>query len=288
MIIVRIWEGLGNQLFQYAYARALQLRTGEKVFIDSDRCYRAELESYRINREYTLDNFRIMLMKYHRADKLFFFLKNETFSEKIFCWLAQREHAPLRFYKEKSPEYKAELRTLHGNYYIMGWFQNERYFKEYRAQLLKDLRPKHKIAISNKLRQILKHEETVSLHIRHGDFRMNNNVLPMGYYESAIRILEKKVKSPYYIIFSDDDNWARQNFEYLENCYYMSEEKLKDYEELLVMSKCKHNIIANSSFSWWGAWLNCNEGKIVIGPRSWFLSGSIKDINIMPEGWIRV
>lgn len=287
MVIVRIWEGLGNQLFQYAYARALQLRTGARVYLDSDRCYKEELEGHRLQRPYGLVNFNIKISQYKKMDKFFFFLRNKTYIEKIGFYLSKKKYAPIHFYRETTLEYKESLKFIKGNYYLMGWFQNEEYFKEYRELLLKELKTKKKIRITKQLKSILENEETVSIHIRRGDYRLDNNVLPVSYYEAAIAMIETKVECPYYLVFSDDMEWVKVNFPQLSRCYYMTEERLPDYEELMVMSRCKHNIIANSTFSWWGAWLNCNKNKTVIGPQVWFLNGKNRRINIMPDDWIR-
>lgn len=288
MIVVRIWEGLGNQLFQYAYARALQLRTRRKVYINYDRCYQKELEGHRICRKYGLCNFNIKMEAYDSTSKIFFFLRNRNFIEKIVFYLSQREHALVHFYKETTVDYKEELKIIRGNYYMMGWFQNEKYFKEYRKQLLKELSPKRRIKISHHLKEILTNENTVSVHIRRGDYRTLNNVLPITYYNHAIDLIEKKLDNPYYVVFTDDIEWTRNNILLPEKCYYVSDEKLQDYEELWVMTRCKHNIIANSTFSWWGAWLNSNEDKIVIGPEKWFFYGNNKIFNIMPNEWLRI
>lgn len=288
MIVIRIWEGLGNQLFQYAYARALQLRTKQLVYLDVNRPYAMVLEGNRVHRQYTLDKFNIKLRAYEKVDKTFFFLEQKNWVHKFLFFISKKKYTNIHFYEEESVIYKDELKKITGNYYMMGWFQNEKYFIDYRKELLKDLKPCKKIRISKHLKQLLANENTVSIHIRRGDYRMQNNVLPISYYESAVQIIEKKIENPHYIVFSDDVDWVKENFIFLRNKTYISQEHLEDYEELLVMSRCKHNIIANSTFSWWGAWLNTNTNKIVIGPRRWFIGGMNSPINIMPEGWIRI
>jgi hypothetical protein len=289
MIIVRIWEGLGNQLFQYAYARALQLRTRNKVYLDCDRCFAIELEGQRCHRDYALENFNIKLHHYYKSDKIYFFLENRTYVQKIMYWISQRKHTMFHYYKEQDVKYKEELKYLRGNYYVMGWMQNEKYFKEYRTELLKEIRLKKKIIVSQKLKVIMNSENTVSVHVRRKDFKKFNNTLPITYYEKAVNLIENKVENPFFIIFTDDLEWTKSNSFLKQNrVYYIAEEKLHDYEELMVMSRCKHNIIANSTFSWWGAWLNTYEGKIVIGPRIWFRDKIHSKLNIMPDEWIHI
>ena len=281
MIIVRIWEGLGNQLFQYAYARALQLRTGQKVYLDTERIYKESLEKKGIERECGLDNFKIELSEASEKKKLFFFLKQDNLIKKILFMLSEHNLGVPGFYLEKELQFKNELKTIRGVKYLMGWFQNEKYFAEYREVLLKEITPKKKIKISSVLRKILNSYNTVSVHVRRGDYKKINNVLPVSYYETALKQIEGKICSPFYIVFSDDIEWVKNNLKFGENVMYMSNGRYKDYEELLLMSRCKHNIIANSTFSWWGAWLNRNPDKIVIAPRQWMSNQRI----IVPDNW---
>jgi len=289
MIVVRIWEGLGNQMFQYAYARALQLRTGKKVYLDADRIYKDVLEHKGVRRQYTLDKFNINLPLIENIERKFFFLEQRGTIYKLIFKLAEKRCWFLGFHKEKDIWYKEEQRYSPGNCYLMGWFQDERYFLEYRDILLKDFTPKKKIKISKKLRNILKTETTVSVHIRRTDFKKFGLELPVTYYVNAKQIMEEKIQNPYYIVFTDAEEWVRQELDFGERVFYMCEEGLEDYEELMVMSSCTHNIIANSTFSWWGAWLNRNKSKIVVGPKKWAnqMPKSIQ-YNIMPKEWIEI
>lgn len=290
MVIVRIWEGLGNQFFQYAYARALELRTGQRVFLDVERCFTKELEGKRTPREYQLDNFCTKVRTYSKTEKLFFFFGQRNAFERILFWSAQKKIFPLRYIVEKDVSYKKVLERISGCCYLTGWFQNEDYFKEYREVILRELRPRERICISSELKTILKMDDTVSVHVRRGDYKKANNLLPMSYYERAVGIIKEKIGNPVFLVFSDDIQWVKEHLNLGGNAFYVTkEEQLKDYEELLVMSKCKHNIIANSTFSWWGAWLNENKNKIVIGPRKWFsINGPNANYNIMPVDWIKV
>lgn len=289
MVIVRIWEGLGNQLFQYAYARALQLRTGGKVYLDINRTFKIPLEARGVEREYSLDKFNIQLPVCNDVGKKYFFLEQRNWLQKCLFNLSKDCAIVPGFYREENILYKESLRHVHGNIYLMGWFQNENYFKEYRNTLLQDLTPRHKIKISSFLRNTLKRENTVSVHIRRTDFIKGKNELPVSYYETAKSYIEKYIACPQYLIFSDDSEWVRQHMDFGSSAFFMSEENLGDYEELFVMSRCRNNIIANSTFSWWGAWLNQNERKMVIGPKVWRIHGR-QDVerNVMPDDWIRV
>lgn len=282
MIYVRIWEGLGNQLFQYAYARALQLSSNQEV-----RLCALKGTGQRSFRPYELDKFAITIKRDIYFEKMAgFVIRNEILKEFLRINLDSEIKKHWGYIEEKSVQYDERLKSLNGIYFLSGWFQNEKYFKEYEDVLRKEVRPKKKIKISKALNSILTHENTVSVHIRRGDYKRNNNVLDMGYYEKAFEFINEKVSDVFYVVFSDDLRWVKEHMQFGNNVYFVNEDKkLQDYEELFVMSRCRHNIIANSTFSWWGAWLNNNTDKLVIGPKRWFPNSAS---NIMPDTWIRL
>lgn len=282
MIIVRIWEGLGNQLFQYAYAKALEQRTGKKVLLDIQRIFKEKLEHTSIERPYALDKFNITLSECKDIEKRYFFLQRKNKLQENLFYLSLENIIVPGFYQEYDTEYKEWLYDIRGDWYLMGWFQQERYFKEFRDILLQEFSLKQDIKITKRFEEILETQETVSIHIRRSDFKKYNNVLPYSYYLQAISFITNMLNAPYYCVFSDDIEWVKENMDLGDNVYFVSDvEKLKDYEELIMMSKCKNNIIANSTFSWWGAWLNQNKEKIVICP-------DMNNVDIMPSEWIRI
>lgn len=289
MIFVRIWEGLGNQLFQYAYARALSLRTHQKVFLDVRETGKLAKDTGRAFRKYELGNFNIKLPVCSNIERFYPHLcerKGILFSiHKIVL----RYLCFFRYYEEKEVQYRKELLRLRGNWYLQGWFQNFQYFEEYESIIRKELTPKQKIRITRELKDILKEKETVSVHIRRGDYQKTDSILPLTYYENAMERMQTLVNAPFWIVFSDDIAWCKKNMDFGDQVYYIGEkEQLQDFEELLVMSRCKNHIIANSTFSWWGAWLNRHKEKIVIGPERWFINGNRSHgMNIMPDEWIR-
>ena len=173
--------------------------------------------------------------------------------------------------------------------YLKGWFQSENYFKEFAHSIRKEIYPKKRIRITRELKQILENENTVSVHVRRGDFKKLHNILPIEYYEKAGEMITNMVENPFFIVFSDDITYVRENMNFGLRCLYIDQKYgYEDYEELMIMSKCKHHIIANSTFSWWGAWLNGNENKTVIAPRKWFRDKIEGDTNLIPDNWIRV
>ena len=135
----------------------------------------------------------------------------------------------------------------------------------------------------------------VSLHIRRGDYVSNpvtNNyhgTCSLAYYKKAVLLLKEKIENPSFFIFSDDLLWARENLDFINDMTFIDLDKsIPDHEEMHLMSQCKHNIIANSSFSWWGAWLNENSDKIVIAPKKWFSDNTINTEDLIPAKWMRI
>lgn len=285
MIIVRIWDGLGNQMFQYAYARALKAR-GVVVRLDLLRAYDKAFGRYykhdlRVNsiQNYRLEIDPIDLVKW----KKYSYLARDTYAKKLLYWLGKHRLLKYKFYEEKTQEYSERSAGLKGNYYVKGWFQNELYFREIREQLLKEFVPRKKIKVSKELREAFENEESVSIHIRRGDYVRVNNSLSYLYYDKAVSFIKTRYKTPLFLIFSDDLEWVKENVAIDGPCLYVNEDRtLQDYEELFIMSRCKSNIIANSTYSWWAAWLNRNKDKIVIAPKTWF-AGQKK---IVPDDWL--
>ena len=270
MIIIRVWEGLGNQLFQYAFAKRLEMVKGKKVFLDTNLKHVKIHEERGVVRKFTLDKFNISLKMAEEIDKEGWrYLSQKNFWDKIKLYLAKHSLWRYNFFEQEQP-YARVKNHFWGNYYIKGWFQSEEYFRDIRNILLKEFTPKEKVKLSHKLYLVMKSSTTVSLHIRRGDYKKLGLIIPIQYYYDAISYMNKVVEKPVYIIFTDDIVWVKKNLAISEEKLYVSEEgNYEDYEELLIMSKCTNNIIANSTFSWWGAWLNQNNKKIVIAPKTY-------------------
>lgn len=293
MIVVKIWEGLGNQLFQYAYAKALQLRQHERVYLDFSAYSNRSYNPTRTYRSQQLSRFRITLTEYKNLNKYYFFLDEKNLLNQCIKYMSEREMFPYKYFSEKNVAFKQELLQINGNYYLQGWFQNEKYFKDYEDIIRKEFRLKDKIKIGNDIKEVLKKPNTVAVHIRRGDYKKHGSMLPMEYYDKAMERINSLINNPLFCIFSDEIEWVEKNMKFPGKCFYVNKNhQLTNYEELIVMSHCQHDIIANSTYSWWGAWLNSNKDKIVIGPREWFLSKSKSNtnvgLNIMPENWIRL
>jgi hypothetical protein len=278
MIIVKLKGGLGNQLFQYAFGRRMSIFRHEKLKLDKD-ILGEKGDTYRY---YGLDNYNI------KADIA---SKEEVQKFKYPLGLFSKF---LRFLKGKVLKiyhvgYEPEL-LKSKSIYLDGYFQSYKYLEPIKNDLLKEITLKE--PIENKyfdLLQKINNNNSVSIHIRRGDYINNNDYCTYGleYYNEAIKIIKEKISDPIFFVFSDEITWAKENFK-LNNIFFVSSPAMKDYEELILMTKCKHNIIANSSFSFWGAWLNKNPDKTVIAPKKW-CNKFIKEFrDLLPVSWIRI
>jgi len=180
--------------------------------------------------------------------------------------------------------------------FLKGGWQSEKYFKTYKNEIrdnshLKDALVERVLEKSNSLRI----ENSVAVHIRRGDYLRKkiiyewHGVMDKEYYAKAFELLHSKTKATKAYYFTDDVEWVSENLLPLFDGEIISGNIAKShYEDLYLMSQCKHNIIANSSFSWWGAWLNNNPEKIVIAPKKWFNKGPKDTQDLLPEKWIKI
>ena len=264
MIIVKILGGLGNQMFCYAYAQSLRQK-GFDVKID--------ISEYKVNkfREFQLNKFKFELPLSTKEEN------QKIFSNSVFYKIFKNTRLDFsKKIREKKFFFDENLLTIKDNSYVVGYFQSEKYFKSLEKILVKHFTLKPALSsYSEKIkRKIQNSNNTVSIHVRRGDFLNSKNVKVHGlcnlqYYQKSINYLEDKFSKLEYYIFSDDIKWCRDNLKIDNSIFIDSHKKRIPHEDLYLMSLCKNNIIANSSFSWWGAWLNRNVQKIVIAPKLW-------------------
>lgn len=283
--------GLGNQLFQYASAKSLALKNQTELLIDTT--FYTDVHQQTTIRNFELDKFNLSYSIATKRDLDKF--RNNRFSLLDIFKLKVLTLGKFNKYKESDLQLDQGFLNLQGNLYLRGFFQNEVYFQDIRKQLVKEITPKIDFDVLNKtLIHSMEIMNSVSVHIRRGDhlhFANNNfhGVCSKTYYEKAFEIIHSKVKNPVFFYFTDDHEWVKQNFELNELDKIVDHNKRSNsYYDLLLMKYCKHNIIANSSFSWWGAWLNENDSKIVIGPDKWYLEQSLRNINHCCKDWISI
>ena len=289
MIVVRITDGLGNQLFQYAFAKALKTRVGQEVYLDiSDINLRKEKDSKKIKwmslcdiREFQLDNFMITLPLIDEKELVKKYNQKE-YTSKFLNYCRNLYLLPTVYLNERLyNEYKFRFSMWH-NYYIKGYFFDKKYYENETDALRKEFKLKKTIAMPDDIKCILDNRNTVSLHVRRGDFlNIGRDISRSDYYIKALDYIKDKVRDPFLLIFSDDIEWVDKSMNFDLEYLTISGRGFSDCEELTLMSMCRNHIIANSTFSYWGAWLSPNKDKIVTLPRGW-------RPKIIPDTWVQL
>lgn len=198
-----------------------------------------------------------------------------------------------RIFREERTEFQSEFVQLPDNTYLLGYWQSEQYFSSIEEIIRSEFTFKEPLAGRNRdLADKIEKCESVSLHVRRGDYishpivRQVHGVCTQEYYMEAIKEVTKSVSRPHFFVFSDDPQWVQEHLLIDYPVTYVTHNSVGDAsEDLRLMSLCRHNIIANSSFSWWGAWLNENREKIVITPRVWFLESYRQNRDLLPAKW---
>ncbi|UAM96797.1 alpha-1,2-fucosyltransferase [Polaribacter litorisediminis] len=267
MIIVRILGDLGTQMFQYAYAKALQQK-GYQVKIDISK-----LKKQKLHKECQLNQFKIDLETTTPLDN---FLSSIRLQASL---------------KEKSLLFDKKFLELPPKKYVIGNFQTEKYFKTIRAILRKQFVVKKELSNStiNYLKEITIQKNACALHIERTSSMATEKVNEtlsasnLRYYQAAIKLIQHKFSDHHFFIFSNDISWAKKNLN-IENKTFI-EHAVIPHENMHLISLCEHNITANSNFSWWGAWLNQHKNKTVITSKTW-MDGTENEF-ICPN-WIQV
>jgi len=299
IIISHIKAGFANQLFQFATGYAAAKRIGAKfkldtTFFDTSDEFTFKLGNLNIDFELANEN-EINELK-NKPDAPLFFRALAKLG--IFSQYKKSSHIDEVF--GFSPDRR--IIDISDSKYIFGWCTVLDYFNEYKSDFLKLFSPKTPFSPqANYYLEQIKNSNSVSMHIRRGDYVTLEDffrVMPVSYYkEASEKILEKEVE-PQFFVFSNDLNWAKENLTFLNNAIFVDLNYNKTYtgkadiEEFFLMKECKHNIIANSSFSWWPAYLNSNPDKIVISPRVWFnnkiYQKSFEDNPLIEPNWISI
>ncbi|MDE7324010.1 MAG: alpha-1,2-fucosyltransferase [Lachnospiraceae bacterium] len=292
MNIVRISDGLGNQMFQYAFARKISVTTGHKVYLDTRFINNEDLIGKEKNsyfkkklayREYGLLHFNIKLpVADGRVLIPWKYIEQSGYLQQAVYGLANQGFW-LWKYKRENFNFERELSWVDRMLptYYQGYFFDLKYYDDIKLVLQHEFSLKDKVKLPRELRDILSKKNTVSLHIRRGDFlKLNRDISESAYYRKAVQIIQKKIVNPIFLIFSDDISWVKENMKIHDEKIYLSGMGFNDYEEFAIMKHCSHNIIANSTFSYWAAYLNSKKDKIVICPKHWRNS-------IIPKEWIQ-
>lgn len=287
-LVVKISGGLGNQMFQYSFAKALENHYNSKVYFNIgfyDKQNPRKIELY---------NFGIKLAPVSKFNRFLFQLDSVRFYVRPFIKLARLIFRPIVI-NETNFSYTPEVFKKEGFFYYDGYWQTEKYFKSVEFEIRNVF--KFKLENENIQKEVNFIESSVSIgvHIRRSDYVSNLHVksllggLGINYYKRAMQKMLELTNKPTFVFFSDDIGWVKDNFPQQENYFYING-NISGFESMGLLSLCKHQIIANSSFSWWAAWLNSNKEKIVIAPNRWFANNAMQAqaSDIIPESWLKI
>ncbi len=287
MIIVNLKGGLGNQMFQYALGKRLALQNSNELKLHIEGLARAN-EIGNIYRPFSLEKFNIE--KNICTDEETRRLK---YPYGIFSkgW----RYFSTKLLRRANVLFDPNILTWRGDIFLDGYWQSPKYFADIRDTLCQEFTLKEESETVQQYRQRIRETDSVAIHVRRGDYVSSPTVLrrfgvcSLPYYQNAIQYVltnvSTSVSTPHFFIFSDDIDWVKANLNISDTAVFISSPELSDADELYLMSQAKHNIIANSSFSWWAAWLNQNPAKIVVAPTPWFDRAKY-DASLIPSTWI--
>lgn len=292
MIISHILGGLGNQMFQYATGKALALSKAVPFLLDLH-----DFDRYRLHQGFELD--RIFAVEFKRAEL------GEV--QQLLGWRAQdwvikvlKRHffKPFRgphFVMEPYWSYWPSLRQVADEAYLYGYWQSEKYFLDFESSIRSDFSFVGELdRVNATLKEKILKTGGISLHVRRGDYVSDKKtaavMAPCGedFYAKAMTYMAERLTQPTFYVFSDDMAWTKAHLPTNFDCIYVDHNQGKQsYIDLQLMGYCQHHIIANSSFSWWGAWLNPNPRKIVLAPTLWHIN-PVHDQDRIPQGWVKL
>lgn len=297
MLIARITGGIGNQLFQYAFVRSLSIKFNKKFkldlswYRDYDKYEKPKDPNAATKREYLLDKFNI---KENLLNPIYlsisFRLNNSSTLKKLINF------RPLNYFSfntvVEADFTLNEIKSMN-NVYLAGVWQKSDLFDEFDNLIKEEFTLKNKLSAENNiLLKNIKSTNSIAIHIRRGDLLSRPVAVAVQpssskkYYYNAINKIKEKVENPEIFIFSDDIKWVKNNYKFDIPTNYIDNGG-PDYEHFNLMCNCQHQIIANSTFSWWAAWLNNYQKKIIISPKWWYRD-PVKNESIIriPQNWI--
>jgi len=291
MITIKIAGGLGNQFFQYACGHALAKQHNSELALDISFYKQPTWRRYLKNIILSALKGRVKegLAINHR-DRRPFILPNFPIEARFLTDSTKSSSNII----EKDPfTYDPQIYNGPDDTTYQGYFNSEKYFSQYSLEVRQILAPKLNCLNPEGLelaKQINNQVNSVSIHVRRGDYLSNpearrwHGEIAKKYYQQALEIILKKYPDIHLFVFSDEPNWCRKNLNLLQPTTIVSGQSA--ISDLLLMSLCRHHIIANSTFSWWGAWLDSKPDKIVIAPAQWLAQRNLKNSDLFPNDWI--
>jgi hypothetical protein len=280
VIVVRLMGGLGNQMFQYAAARALADKAQCELLLDT-----REFSTYKLH-AYGLEQFNIRARQATPSE----LVPWPEWRHKIFMKLPQL--ASSHWFIEKGLAYYADFFQSSNHIHISGYFQSEKYFTDIRAAIISDFVPSQPLDAKN-LQIVLQAQavESVMIHVRRGDYVSDSKTLSihgvcsLAYYKESIHWMRETLNNPQFFVFSNDMAWAKTHLPLGDDAIFVEGNMSYPELDIHLMAQCKHHIIANSSFSWWGAWLANHPHQHVIAPQPWFNATHLNATDLIPESW---
>lgn len=292
MIVIKLMGGLGNQMFQYALGRRLASERGVPLRLDLSWFDQSSEIATDTVRNFALDGWRIEAIKASEAELAQFPLSRSVAHRFL-------RRFPLRSGRvilEKSFGFNRRVLAAPATAYLLGYWQSPKYFESIEALLRREFSMSvpscaHAVALQGCVQK----PGAVSVHIRRGDYVRNpetnayHGVCTIEYYKKAAALISRRIPEPTFVVFTDDPVWARENINWKWPTSFVEHDAgCLPHNDIWLMSQCSHHVIANSSFSWWGAWLGSNPQKRVVAPMRWFRKPGIDTSDLYPEGWIRL
>jgi hypothetical protein len=291
-IITQLTGGLGNQLFQYAIAKSLSEKLKIPFIIDL-----SFFEYYEWH-EYSLKPFNTQQNIISVTELNSYLNPKFSFLERVLFKLGFKSRPQSIVFEEKGFSYSDDVFDVEPSIYLKGFWQSEKYFLKIDKLIRSDFKINTPPSVINQnILDKINSSNAVSLHVRRGNyvteevFNSYHGTSSLEYYSSAVEFIKERIENPVFYIFSNDIPWSKEHLTFEgEKVFVDINDDKTDYEDLRLMSHCKHNIIANSTFSWWGAWLNENPEKIIIAPKRWFANEEMQaqTQDLIPESWIRL
>jgi hypothetical protein len=286
--IIQLMGGLGNQMFQYALGRALQIERGARVRYD------ASLYSLPGNRSLTVDKYCTHVPRTTLADRMRMRVSfGRTLGRLRPLARVCGNSAVLKIHTDPRQGFDADAMELEGLWYLRGWWQCPTYFENLRNVLLNEFLLREALSGMNlELQRQIEDCNAVCVHVRRGDLVSSPvyskicNVQTAEYINDCMAEIERRMGDVHYFVFSDDPAWCRENLKREGRITFVDHNSGEtDYIDLFLMSRCRHFVTANSTFSWWAAWLSTHAEKIVIVPPVWGQDGSGPPPKLIPAGW---
>jgi len=285
MKIIKISGGLGNQMFQYVFGQYLSKKFNKKVYYDVNwyknknpkkRLYNFELSKFDID----IQILKSRGYRFRILDTLIYLFRN------LFVF---NKHTSIKLYESRTSLIGIFLSTIFRNSYYPGYWQNYKYYQFISNKIHFKLKSK-KFLINTKIKKKILGTNAVSIGVRRSKENILAGVVVCGteYFKRAINLINQKIDNPIYYIFSDDIAWCKNNIEISGKYYFVKQNKKVTFENMELMSLCKHNIISNSTYDWWGAMLNKNNRKIVICPKTWMPKDTKIRRGLIPREWIKI